>query len=123
MMIFFIQAISFIFLLSYFIALIPRAFSSYGLWQLKQVLFLKKQQLLNKQSKNADINATIPSIIAKITNVKLDRIIATNSAIEKNINPTNNGQRTNLLINIANTIVTSITAKKISIFIYIILSR
>lgn len=82
-----------------------------------QSLCLKKHELLKTQSKNADKNPTIPNIIANITNVILDKIIATNNVIEKNIAPTNSGQRTNLLISIDNTIVTSIMAKKISIFI------
>ena len=87
------------------------------------LLFLKKHELLKTQSKKAETKATIPNIIANPTNVKLDKIIATNKVIEKNIKPTSKGHLTNLFIKIASTIVTSTTAKKISIFIYLILSR
>ena len=58
-----------------------------------------------------------------VNRTELDKIIATNKAIEKNIKPTSKGHLTNLFIKIASTIVTSTTAKKISIFIYLILSR
>ena len=66
------------------------------------MLSLKKHELFITQSKNAAIKPTAPTIIANITKFKLDKIIATKSAIEKNINPINQGHLTNLFKNIAN---------------------
>ena len=83
------------------------------------MLSLKKHELFITQSKNAAIKPTAPTIIANITKFKLDKIIATKSAIEKNINPINQGHLTNLFKNIANIMATNITAKNISIVIFI----
>ena len=47
------------------------------------MLSLKKHELFITQSKNAAIKPTAPTIIANITKFKLDKIIATKSAIEK----------------------------------------
>ena len=90
---------------------------SYGLWQLRHLLFLKKQELFNIQSNNAAKNASIPKMIAITISVVLESITATNNVIEKNRNPTSIGQHTNLFKNIATTIVANANAKNISIVI------